>query len=200
MRSWLNNIQRCPGCGDFMIIAAIKAAFKELWIESHNRVLVSWIGCSGKAPHYIDWYASETLHGRTLPFATWVKMANPNLTVMAMWWDWDGYWIGMGHFIHSCRRDLDITYLVFNNENYALTTGQASAVTPIWAKTKTTPEGNTTAPFDPIALAKNAWARFAKRADWKNLLELKETIKEAIQHKWFALVDIDQVCPSFRRW
>lgn len=200
MRSWLNNIQRCPWCGDFVIIAAIKSAFRELWIESHNRVVISWIGCSGKATHYIDGYASETLHGRTLPFATWVKMANPNLTVMAMWWDGDGYWIGMGHFIHSCRRDLDITYLVFNNENYALTTGQASAVTPIWAKTKTTPEGNTTAPFDPIALAKTAGARFAKRANWANLLELKEIIKEAIRHKWFALVDIDQHCPSFRRW
>jgi len=200
MRSWLNNIQRCPWCGDFLIIAAIKSAFRELWIESHNRVVVSWIGCSGKATHYIDGYASETLHGRTLPFATWVKMANPNLTVMAMWWDGDGYWIGMGHFIHSCRRDLDITYLVFNNENYALTTGQASATTPIWAKTKTTPEGNTQNPFNPIELAKNAWARFAKKVNWANLLELKETIKEAIQHKWFALVDINQACPSFRRW
>lgn len=200
MRSWLNNIQRCPWCGDFLIIAAIKSAFRELGIESHNRVVVSWIWCSWKATHYIDWYASETLHGRSLPFATWVKMANPNLTVMAMWWDGDGYGIGMGHFIHSCRRDLDITYLVFNNENYALTTGQASPVTPIWAKTKTTPEWNTIAPFDPIELAKTAWARFAKKVNWANLLELKETIKEAINHKWFALVDIDQACPSFRRW
>ncbi len=200
MRSGLNNIQRCPWCGDFMIIAAIKMAFKDLWIESHNRVVVSWVWCSWKASQYIDGYAAETLHGRTLPFATWVKMANPDLTVMAVWWDWDGYGIGMGHFIHSCRRDLDITYLVFNNENYALTTGQASPTTPVWAKTKTTPEGNITKPFDPIELAKNAWARFAKKVDWSNLALLKETIKEAINHKWFALVDINQVCPSFRRW
>ncbi|MDD3302175.1 MAG: thiamine pyrophosphate-dependent enzyme [Candidatus Gracilibacteria bacterium] len=200
MRVNLNKIQRCPGCGDFMIIAAIKTAFKELGIESHNRVVISGIGCSGKSTQYIDGYAAETLHGRTLPFATGVKMANPNLTVMAMGGDGDGYGIGMGHFIHSCRRDLDITYLVFNNENYALTTGQASPTTPIGAKTKTTPEGNITTPFDPIALAKTAGARFAKKVDGSNLAELKETIKEAIQHKGFALVDINQNCPSFRRW
>jgi 2-oxoglutarate ferredoxin oxidoreductase subunit beta len=200
MRSWLNKIQRCPWCWDFLIIAAIKSAFRELGIESHNRVVVSWVGCSWKASQYIDGYAAETLHGRTLPFATWVKMANPELTVMAVWWDWDGYGIGMWHFIHSCRRDMDITYLVFNNENYALTTGQASPTTPVWAKTKTTPEGNITTPLNPIELAKIAWARFAKRVDWSNLALLKETIKDAINHKWFALVDIIQACPSFKRW
>ncbi len=200
MRSWLTNIQWCPGCGDFIIIMAIKNAFKELWIESHNRVVVSWIWCSWKATQYIDWYAAETLHGRAIPFATWVKMAKPELTVVAMWGDGDWYGIGMWHFIHACRRDLDITYLVFNNENYALTTGQASPTTPIWAKTKTTPEGNIVAPFDPIELAKQAWARYAKRADSLNFVELKELIKEAITHKWFSLLDIRQACPSFKRW
>lgn len=200
MRSWLTNIQWCPGCGDFIIIMAIKNAFKELGIESHNRVVVSWVWCSWKASQYIDWYAAETLHGRAIPFATWVKMAKPDLTVVAMWWDWDGYGIGMGHFIHACRRDLDITYLVFNNENYALTTGQASPTTPIWAKTKTTPTWNEIAPFDPIELAKNAWAKFAKKADSLNFVELKELIKEAINHKWFSLLDIRQACPSFKRW
>ncbi len=200
MRSGLTNIQRCPGCGDFLIITAIKNAFKELWIESHNRVVVSWIWCSGKASQYIDWYAAETLHGRTLPFATWVKMANPDLTVMAVWGDWDWFWIGMGHFIHACRRDLDITYLVFDNENYALTTGQASPTTPIWAKTKTTPEWNTIKPFDVIDLAKEAWASFAKVANSSDFAWLKEIIKEAIKHKWFSLVDIRQACPSFKRW
>lgn len=200
MRSWLTNIQWCPWCWDFIIIMAIKNAFKELWIESYNRVVVSWIWCSWKATQYIDWYAAETLHWRAIPFATWVKMAKPNLTVVAMWWDWDGYGIWMGHFIHACRRDLDITYLVFNNENYALTTGQASPTTPIWAKTKTTPEGNLVAPLDPIELAKKAGARYAKKADSLNFVELKELIKEAITHKWFSLLDIRQACPSFKRW
>ncbi len=200
MRSWLTNIQWCPGCWDFIIIMAIKNAFKELWIESHNRVVVSWIWCSWKATQYIDWYAAETLHWRAIPFATWVKLANPELTVVAMWWDWDWYGIWMGHFIHACRRDLDITYLVFNNENYALTTGQASATTPIGARTKTTPEWNTIQPFNPVELAKSAWAKYAKKADSINFIELKELIKEAINHKWFSLLDISQACPSFKRW
>lgn len=200
MRSWLTNIQWCPWCGDTLIIMAIKNAFKELEIESHNRVVVSWVWCSWKASQYIDWYAAETLHWRTLPFATWVKMANDDLTVMAVWWDWDWFGIGMWHFIHACKRDLDITYIVMDNENYALTTWQASPTTPIWAKTKTTPSWNTNAPIDPVAIAKEAWCSFAKYADSLKFAELKDIIKEAIQHKWFSLVDVHQACPSFKRW
>lgn len=179
---------------------AIKNAFKELAIESHNRVVVSGVGCSGKASQYIDGYAAETLHGRALPFATWVKLVKPELTVVAMWGDGDGYGIGMGHFIHACRKNLDMTYIVFDNENYALTTGQASPTTPIGAKTKTTPNGNTTTPFDPIELAKSAGAWFAKKAYSQDFKWLKEVIKEAIQHPWFALIDVLQDCPSFKRW
>ena len=200
MRSGLTNIQWCPGCGDFLIIMAIKNAFKELGIPSHKRVVVSWVGCSGKASQYIDWYAAETLHGRTLPFATWVKMVDPSLTVIAVGGDGDGYGIGMGHFIHSCRRDLDITYIVFNNENYALTTGQASPTTPIGAVTKTTPNGNTTLPFDPVELAKHAGCTFATHAIDTKFADLKETIKQAIQHKGFSLIDVGQACPSYKRW
>jgi len=200
MRSWLNNIQWCPGCWDTLIIGAIKKAFAELGIESHNRVVVSGVWCSWKASQYIDGYAAETLHGRTLPFATWVKLAQPELTVMAMWWDWDWYGIWVGHFIHACKRDLNITYLVFDNETYALTTGQASPTTPVWAKTKTTPNWNTSIPFDPIWVAKQAWCKFAKTAESWKFAELKETIKEAIQHDGFSLVNIYQACPSFKRW
>ncbi len=200
MRKGLTNIQRCPWCWDFLIIGAIKKAFEELEIESHNRVVISWIGCSGKASQYIDWYAAETLHGRTLPFATWIKMVKPELTVMAVWWDGDWYWIWMGHFIHSCKRDINITYLVFDNENYALTTGQASPTTPIWAKTKTTPEWNTNTPFNPINIAKSAGCRFAEVVNGANIVELKETIKNAINHNGFSLVNIIQACPSFKRW
>ena len=200
MRTWLTNIQWCPGCGDTLIIMALKNAFKELEIESHNRVVVSWVGCSGKASQYMDWYAAETLHWRALPFATWVKLAKPDMTVVIMWGDGDGYGIGMGHFIHSCRRNLDMTYLVFNNENYALTTGQASPTTPIWAKTKTTPEWNTTTPFDPLKLAESAGCQFIRKADSIKFAELKDIIKEATQFPGFALVDIHQACPSFKRW
>lgn len=200
MRNGLTKIQWCPGCWDTLIVMAIKNAFKELWIESHKRVVVSWVWCAGKASQYIDWYAAETLHGRAIPFATWVKMANPELTVLVAWWDWDWYWIWMGHFIHACRRDLDMTYLVFDNENYALTTWQSSPTTPVWARTKTAPNWNTDIPFDPIALAKTAWCKFVKTADSVKFQELKDIIKEAINHKWFSVVDIHQACPSFKRW
>jgi 2-oxoglutarate/2-oxoacid ferredoxin oxidoreductase subunit beta len=179
---------------------AIKNAFKELGIPSHKRVIVSGVGCAGKASQYIDGYAAETLHGRAVPFATGIKLADPSLTVVVVGWDGDGYGIGMGHFIHSCSRDLDITYIVFNNENYALTTGQSSPTTPIGAVTKTAPDGNTTPPLDPVALAEHAGCRFTRRAHSKKFAELKETIKEAILHKGFAHIDVEQDCPSFRRW
>ena len=200
MRKWLTNIQWCPGCWDTLIIMAIKNAFKELQIASHQRVVVSWVGCSGKASQYIDGYAAETLHGRTLPFATGIKIVKPELTVLAVGWDGDGYGIGMGHFIHACRRNLNITYIVFNNENYALTTGQASPTTPLGIITKTTPDGNHLSPIDPILLAQNSGCTFAKRAQSRKFNELKEIIKEAILHPGFALIDVDQDCPSFRRW
>jgi 2-oxoglutarate ferredoxin oxidoreductase subunit beta len=200
MRSWLNNIQWCAGCWDTLIVWAIKKAFQELWIESHNRVVVSGIWCSWKASQYIDWYAAETLHWRTLPFATWVKIANPKLTVLATWWDWDWYGIWVWHFIHACKRNIDITYIVMDNENYALTTWQASPTTPIWVETKTTPEWNKSNPFNPISIAINAWCSFAKTADSMKFLEMKEIIKEAIKHKWFSLVNINQACPSYKKW
>ncbi len=200
MRNGLTNIQWCPWCGDTLIIMAIKNAFRELEIASENRVVVSWVWCSWKSSQYIDWYAAETLHWRAVPFATGVKLANPELTVVITGWDWDWFGIWMGHFIHACRRDLDMTYLVFDNENYALTTGQASPTTPVWAKTKTTPDGNTTQPFDPLLLARSAGCKFVKTADSIKFQELKEIIKEAIQHKGFSVVDIHQACPSFKRW
>jgi len=200
MRSGLTNIQWCPGCGDFLIIMALKNAFKELEIASKDRVVVSGVWCSGKASQYVDGYAAETLHGRAVPFATGVKIANPDLTVVIMGWDGDGYGIGMGHFIHACRRNLDMVYLVFDNENYALTTGQASPTTPIWAKTKTTPEGNMTSPFMPLQLATDAGCWFAKMGYSKDFKGLKELIKEAIEYPGFALINVIQDCPSFKRW
>lgn len=200
MRSNLTDIQWCPGCGNFLIQWALKAALKELWIEKHNVVVVSWIGCSGKHSQYIDCYWAETLHGRTLPFATWVKLSNPNLTVIAIWWDWDGYWIGMWHFVHACRKDIDITYIVANNEIYWLTTGQASPTTPLGQKTNSTPAWNAYNPFNPNELAKISGCNFSEKAKDKDFLGLKEILKKAISHKWFAHVDIDQACPTWRRW
>lgn len=114
-----------------MIHLAIKNALKELNIAKENVVVVSGIGCSGKMSQYLDGYGAETLHGRALPFATGVKMSNEKLTVIGISGDGDAYGIGLGHFLHSCRRDVDLLYVVANNENYGLTTGQASPTTPL---------------------------------------------------------------------
>lgn len=200
MRKGLNLIQWCPGCGDFIILWAIRKALQELGIPKHDIVIVSGIGCSGKTSQYIDGYAAETLHGRTLPFALWVKLANPKLKVICIGGDGDGYGIGLGHFLHACRRNDPVTYLVFDNENYALTTGQASATTPLDIKTKTTSEGNKVAPFNPVEMARIAGCQFSEETSDNNLTELKELIKQAVMHEWFSHINIKQACPTWKKW
>ena len=200
MRSELNSIQWCPGCGWFLILWAVKKAIDELGIDKKDLVIVSWIWCSSKVSQYIDWYWAETLHGRWIPFWIWVKLANPKLKVICLWWDWDWYGIWLGHFLHACRKDIDLTYIVFDNENYALTTGQASPTTPLWAKTKSTPSWNDIRTFDPCWLAKSAWCWFSKETDSTRFMEMKDMIKDAITHVWFSHLNIKQVCPSWRNW
>jgi len=199
MRTGLTKIQRCPGCGNYLIMAAIKNALKELNIPKHKVVVLSWIGCASKISQYIDSYGCETLHGRSLPFATGIKLSNPDLTVIAYWWDGDGYGIGLWHFLHSCRRDINLTYIVANNENYGLTTGQASPTTPLYVKTKSTPDGNQILPFDPNALAKAAGCAYSVRVIDKDLPLLTQAIVDGIKHEWFSHIDVDQQCPSWRK-
>ncbi len=200
MRAGLNKIQRCPWCGNFLIQLAIKNAIKELNIDKKDLVVVSGIGCSGKMSQYIDWYWAETLHGRSVPFAVWLKLANPKLTVIAYGWDWDGYGIWLGHLLHAARRDVDITYIVADNENYALTTGQASPTTPLNIPTKSTPAGNTITPFNPLELVKSAGTNSVFDAIDKDIKWLTETIKTAIQHKWFSHIRVNQACPTWKNW
>ncbi|MFA6090838.1 MAG: thiamine pyrophosphate-dependent enzyme [Candidatus Gracilibacteria bacterium] len=200
MRKGLNLIQWCPGCGDFIILGAIRKALQELGIPKQDVVIVSGVGCSGKISQYIDGYAAETLHGRAIPFALGVKFANPKLKVICIGGDGDGYGIGLGHFLHACRRNNPIIYLVLDNENYALTTGQASATTPLSIKTRTTLLGNKTPPFNPVELAKTAGCQFSRGTTDTNLTELKEVIKEAIMCEGFAHVNIKQACPSWKKW
>ncbi len=200
MRNWLNKIQRCPWCGNFLIHLAIKNAIKELNIPKHKVIVVSGIGCSGKMSQYIDGYGAETLHGRSVPFATWLKLANPDLTVIAFWGDWDGYGIWLWHLLHAARRNTNITYIVADNQNYALTTAQASPTTPLNIKTKSTPEWNTIAPFDPIELVKAAGCQDVVDAVDKDIKGLTESIKNAIQYQWFSHIHVNQACPTWKRW
>lgn len=200
MRTDLTKIQWCPWCGNFLIMAAIKNAIRELNIPKHKLVVLTWIWCASKMSQYIDSYWCETLHGRSLPFATGVKLANPDLTVIAYGWDWDWYGIWLWHFLSSCRRDINLTYIVADNENYALTTGQASPTTPLDIKTRSTPEWNHTRPFDPIKLAEATGCNFSIQAQDKDIAGLTKTIIDAIKHQWFSHINVNQACPSRRKW
>ena len=200
MRSALNTIQWCPGCGDFLALMAIRNTLKKLNIPRENTVIVSGVGCSGKISQYIDGYAAETLHGRSVPFALGVKLANPKLTVIAIGGDGDGYGIGLGHFLHACRRNVDITYIVLDNENYALTTGQSSPTTPLGIKTKSEPQGSVTPPLDPVAAAKLFGAGFAEAVVDRDMAALSSTIERAILHPGFAHIRVHQACPSWKIW
>jgi 2-oxoglutarate ferredoxin oxidoreductase subunit beta len=186
----------CPGCGNFGILAAVKKTLVELNLDPHNILLVSGIGQAGKLPHYTKGNVFNSLHGRPLPPAIGAKLANRELTVIAISGDGDGYGEGGNHFIHAARRNHDITYLVHNNQIYGLTKGQTSPTSDIGFVTKTTPQG-APPPINPITLAIAAGASFVARAFAGDIDYLSRIIKQGINHRGFALIDILQPCVSF---
>ncbi|HKL44529.1 MAG TPA: thiamine pyrophosphate-dependent enzyme [Candidatus Absconditabacterales bacterium] len=200
MRNNLNKFQRCPGCGNFIIHLAIKQALKELNIPTEKTVIVSGIGCSGKMSQYIDGYGAETLHGRGLPFATGVKLANDDLVVISYAGDGDSYGIGLSHLLHSSRRDINLVHIVADNQNYALTTGQASPTTPEDIKTTSTPDGNQIQPFAPLKLTESAGCKYNIQVSDKDLAGLKKAIIDGIKHQGFSHINVQQTCPSFKKW
>ncbi|HLD60011.1 MAG TPA: thiamine pyrophosphate-dependent enzyme [Candidatus Bilamarchaeaceae archaeon] len=191
--------QWCLGCGDFGILMGIKSSINELQLNPKDVVLVSDIGCQGKIPHYINTYGYEGLHGRALPLGSGIKIANRKLTVLVMAGDGGGYGEGVQHFVHICRRNYDLTYIVHNNEIYGLTTGQASPTTKKDLKTKTSPFGNHEVPFNPMASAIVQGATFVARTWAGDMKHMKEIIMKAIKHKGFALVDVFQPCVTFNK-
>jgi 2-oxoglutarate ferredoxin oxidoreductase subunit beta len=186
----------CPGCGNFGILNAVKKALVELGLEPHRVLMVSGIGQAGKLPHYTRGNVLNVLHGRTLPAAAGAKIANPELTVIAVGGDGDGYGEGGNHFLHSVRRNHDITYLVHDNQVYALTKGQASPTSDQGFVTKTTPQGSST-PLNSLAVAIAAGGTFVARGFSGDIDHLVGLIKSGIQHRGFALIDILQPCISF---
>jgi 2-oxoglutarate ferredoxin oxidoreductase subunit beta len=187
----------CPGCGDYGVLAAVQKALVELQIPKHEVVTVSGIGCSSNFPGFIDTYGMHTLHGRSLPVATGMKLANHEMTVLVTGGDGDGFGIGVGHFVHSMRRNVDLNYIVMDNQIYGLTTGQTSPTSRLGMKTKSMPFGNLENPANPISIALAAGATFVARgfsADQKHLTEL---IKKAITHKGFSFIDVFSPCVTY---
>lgn len=189
----------CAGCGDFGVLKSLKSATTDNGVKPHELLLVSGIGCSSNLPGFFYSYAVHSLHGRALPVATGAKLANHNMKVVITGGDGDGYGIGIGHFIHTMRRNLDLTYIVMDNEIYGLTTGQASPTTAEGHKTKTTPRGNVEKPINPLALALTAGATFVARGFSAQPAQLTSLIKQAMAHKGFALIDVFSPCVTYNK-
>ncbi len=193
------DIAWCPGCGNFSIIEIVKAALSELSLEREETVMVSGIGQAAKSPQYINTNFFNGLHGRALPTATAIKASNPNLTIIAESGEGDMYGEGGNHFIHTIRRNVNLTNIVHNNMIYGLTKGQASPTTQKGMKTTLQVFGVTNEPFNPMAVAISLGASFVARAFSGDIEETKEIIKKAILHKGYAIVDIFQPCVSFNK-
>jgi len=189
----------CAGCGDFAVLSCLQKALVELELEPHKVMIISGIGCSSNLPGYMNTYGMHTLHGRGLAVATGVKLGNHDLTVIATGGDGDGFGIGGNHFIHTMRRNIDITYIPMDNQIYGLTTGQVSPTSAKGMKTKSTPHGSVENPINPIPLAMVAGATYVARGFSGKPKHLIDLIKGAITHKGFAFVDIFSPCVTYNK-
>lgn len=189
----------CPGCGDFGVLAALQQAAAELNLDPENVALVAGIGCSGKIGDYFNSYSVHVVHGRAMPVATGIKLANRNLTVIAAGGDGDGYGIGLGHFLHAARRNLDMTYIVMDNQIYGLTKGQFSPTSRLGFETISTPSGSAERPVQPLLTALTAGATFVAQAFSGDPKSMAEIFKVAIQHKGFSLVNCFSPCVTYNK-
>jgi len=187
----------CPGCGDFGIVNAIQMALAEMNIPRHKAAIFSGIGCSGKTSHFINTFGIHTLHGRVLTFAQGAAIANPEMTIVAAGGDGDGLGIGAGHFVAAGRRNVDMTYIIFNNGVYGLTKGQASPTLKLGEKTKSLPSPNTNYDVNPIGLAIASGFTFVARGYSYDVRHLKDLIIAAVKHKGLAFLDVLQPCPTY---
>jgi len=190
----------CPGCGNFSILNAIKAVLAGMDEEGYpieNTVLVSGIGCHGKIVDYLNVNSFYSIHGRTIPVATGIKLANPDLNVICFSGDGDSLAEGIGHLIFAAKRNIDITLILHDNRVYGLTTGQYAPTSPPGFKGKSTPAGSIEQPVNPLDLILSAGATFVARGYSHGIDQLQSLFKEAIMHKGFSLVDVLQVCVSY---
>ena len=202
IRSLITEAQNtwCPGCGNFSIQHTLKAVLDGMEKSGKSLddvVLVSGIGCHAKIADYLNINSFYALHGRTIPVATGIKLANPQLTVICCAGDGDAYAEGLDHLIFAAKRNIDITLIVHNNRVYGLTTGQYTPTSPLGFTGKSTPKGTIEYPFNPVELMLASGATYVARGYTKKLSLLKQVIREGIAHKGFAYIDVLQICATF---
>jgi 2-oxoglutarate/2-oxoacid ferredoxin oxidoreductase subunit beta len=201
MKDFRNNVKPnwCPGCGDFSVQAAIQRAAANVGLTPESLAVVSGIGCSGRISGYINAYGFHGIHGRSLPIAQGLKMANRELTVIAAGGDGDGFAIGMGHTVHAIRRNIDVTYIVMDNQIYGLTKGQTSPRSAMGFKTKSTPGGSIESTLSPLEVALSAGATFVAQSFSSELKQLTALIEAGIRHKGFSLINVYSPCVTFNK-
>ncbi len=189
----------CPGCGDFGVLNAVYNAMREKGFDPKDVVVVSGIGCSSRLPFFVATYGFHGVHGRTMPVATGLKVARPELPVLVMGGDGDAFAIGGGHFIHAARRNLNVTYVIMDNSIYGLTKGQTSPTSQAGFTTKTTPHGSVDRSVNPLLLALTAGATFVARGFSGQPKELADLIVQGIEHKGLSVIDVYSPCPTFNK-
>lgn len=189
----------CPGCGDFGVLSSLSKAFADLELAPHEIAVVSGIGCSSRIPAYTNCYGFHGIHGRALPIGAGLKLARPDLTVVVTGGDGDGFSIGGNHFLHACRRNVDMTYVVMDNQVYGMTKGQPSPTTDAeWDHSAMAPLGTGMAPFNPLSIALAAGANYIARAFSGDPAGTARLIADAIRHPGFSLVVVMSPCVTFR--
>ncbi len=189
----------CPGCGDFSVLAAIQKSAVNLNIEPEDMALISGIGCSGRISGYVNVYSMHTMHGRALAVAQGVKLANPDLHVICAGGDGDGFGIGLNHFAHAARRNVDITYIVMDNQIYGLTKGQMSPTSPLGMETKSSPSGNPEQPINPLQMALASGSSFIAQAFSGDVKQLVSLIEQGMKHKGFSFINVFSPCVTFNK-
>ncbi len=192
------DVRWCPGCGDYSILAQVQRSFPDLVdVNKEDLVWISGIGCSSRFPYYMDTFGMHGIHGRAPAIATGVKLANPKLSVWVAAGDGDLLSIGGNHFIHACRKNIDLKLILFNNRIYGLTKGQYSPTSEQGKITKTSPYGSVDYPFNPLSLALGSEAGFVARAMDRDAKHLQAMIKRAAEHKGMAFIEVFQNCVIF---
>lgn len=188
----------CPGCGDYAVLNGLMRAFANLDIAPENAAVASGIGCSSRFPAFLNTYGFHGVHGRVLPLATGIKVGNPELMVVAVGGDGDGFSIGGGHIPHAVRRNVELSYIVMDNSIYGMTKGQPSPTSPVGTRRKASPYGTIEAPLNPLMMVLSYGATFVARVFSGDFKRLQAVFEAALQHPGFAFVQVLSPCVTFR--